>query len=60
MNKFKFTNYDRLGKAQNVILTTNEGTKILHWWPHTMYWNKEEQKYSSIKEYYKINNEIYV
>lgn len=60
MNKFKFTNYNALGKPQNVILTTDEGNEVLQWWPHTMYYDKADKKYVSIKKFYKINNEIYV
>jgi len=60
MNKLKFANYNALGKPQNVILTTDKGNEVLHWWPHTMYYDKADKKYVSIKKFYKINNEIYV
>lgn len=60
MNKIKFTNYNALGKPLNVILTTDEGTKVLDYWPHTKYYDKADKKYVSIKEFYKINNEVYV
>ena len=60
MNKLKFTNYNALGKPQNVILTTNEGREVLHWWPHTRYYDKADKKYDSNNNINKIKNEIYV
>ena len=60
MNTLKFTNYDSNGKPLNVILKTNEGNKVLDYWPHTKYYDKHDKKYVSIKEFYKINNEVYV
>ena len=60
MNTLKFTNYDSNGKPLNVILKTNEGNKVLDYWPHTKYYDKQDKKYVSIKEFYKINNEVYV
>lgn len=59
MNKIKFTNYNALGQPQNVILTTSEGSKVLHRWPHTKYYDKVDQKYVSIKEFYTIKNNTY-
>ena len=60
MNKIKFTNYNALGQPQNVILTTNEGTEVLHRWPHTMYYDKIDKKYISINKFYTIKNNTYV
>ena len=60
MNKIKFTNYNALGQPQNVILTTSEGNKVLDYWPHTRYYDKQDKKYVSLKEFYTINNKTYV
>lgn len=61
MNKLKFTNYNALGKPQNVILKyANGDTEILDAWPHTMYYDKADKQYRTFPAFTKINNETYV
>ncbi len=61
MNKLKFTNYNALGKPQNVILKyANGDTEVLDAWPHTMYYDKADKQYRTFPAFTKINNETYV
>ncbi len=61
MNKLKFTNYNALGKPQNVILKyANGDTEVLNAWPHTMYYDKADKQYRTFPAFTKINNETYV
>ena len=61
MNKLKFTNYNALGKPQNVILKyANGDTEVLDTWPHAMYYDKADKQYRTFPAFTKINNETYV
>jgi hypothetical protein len=60
MNIIKFTNYNKLGQPQNVILKyANGDTEVLARWPHTKYYDSVDKQYNSLKQFTKINNNTY-